>query len=341
MDKLVTGILSETQMMSQDVDFKELDGKTILITGASGLMGVHFLGTIRNIISAFGYNIKIYCISKSEPTGYFKSLADFKECSTLWGDITDISFLNSLPKADYIIHAAGYGQPGRFMEDQIKTLKLNTFSTFELFNKLNENGKFLFISTSELYSGLENAPFNETQIGSTNTNHPRACYIEGKRCGEAVVNSYRKKGVEAKSARLSLAYGPGTQRGDQRVLNSFIEKALKGNINMMDEGKALRTYCYITDAIHIMWHILLEGKDAIYNVGGKSKISIKELAEMIASILKVKVISPQASQTLEGAPDNVSLDMTRAEKEFHKINYISLQEGLKKTIEWQKELYVQ
>ena len=304
-------------------------------------MGVHFLATVRNLVLNSSYNIKIYSICKSEPVEYFKLLSNFSGSSIIRGDITDIIFLNALPKADFIIHAAGYGQPGKFMDDQVKTLKLNTFSTFELLNKLKTNGKFLFLSTSELYSGLNNAPFNEKQIGNTNTDHPRSCYIEAKRCGEAIVNAYRKIGIEAKSARLSLAYGPGTQKGDQRVLNSFIEKALKGNIHMMDDGKALRTYCYVSDAINIMWQILLTGKDAIYNVGGKSKTSIKELAEIIASILNVKVISPKDSQTLEGAPENVYLDMTKVEKEFNKLKYISLKEGLLKTIEWQRELYLE
>ena len=98
-----------------------------------------------------------------------------------------------------------------FMQNPVKTLQLNTSTTLLLFEKLLPGGKFLFISTSELYSGLSHPPFTEQQIGTTNTTHPRACYIEGKRCGEAIVNAFREQGVNAKSARLALAYGPGTE----------------------------------------------------------------------------------------------------------------------------------
>ena len=67
---------------------------------------------------------------------------------------------------------------------------------------------------------------SESDIGTTTPLHPRASYIEGKRGGETICNAYRSQGVRAVSARLALAYGPGTRKGDKRAMNSFIEKAL-------------------------------------------------------------------------------------------------------------------
>ena len=66
---------------------------------------------------------------------------------------------------DYIIHAAGYSQPAKFLDDKVKTIKLNTLSTIELLKKLNPQGKFLFVSTSELYNGLEKEFVTESDIG--------------------------------------------------------------------------------------------------------------------------------------------------------------------------------
>jgi nucleoside-diphosphate-sugar epimerase len=239
-----------------------------------------------------------------------------------------------------IIHAGGYGQPGKFMIDPMKTLKLNTTLTIKLFEKLKQNGKFLFISSSEVYSGLTKSPFSENQIGTTNTDHPRSCYIEAKRCGEAIVFSARNQGIDAKSVRLSLAYGPGTKKDDKRVINSFIGRALvEKKIDMMDDGSALRTYCYVTDAVEIMWKILLEGKENIYNVGGKSKTTIADLAKLIGKTLKVPVNIPKSNKHLSGAPDDVSLNLDKIKKEFKKTDFVSLEDGMKKTIEWQKELY--
>jgi len=227
------------------------------------------------------------------------------------------------------------------MENPTKTLKLNTLATFILFDKLNTGGKFLFISSSEVYSGNKNFPYKETEIGKTNTDHQRSCYIEAKRCGEAICNAQRIKGINAKSVRLSLAYGPGTKPNDQRVLNSFIQKAIESKeIKLLDKGEAKRTYCYITDAVEIMWHVLLNGKEAIYNIGGESKTTISELAKKIGRYMDVPVIFPKSSEnTLSGAPEDVCLDMKKVKNEFNKSNFTSLDEGLKKTIEWQKILY--
>jgi nucleoside-diphosphate-sugar epimerase len=209
-----------------------------------------------------------------------------------------------------------------------------------LFEHLKVGGQFLFLSTSEVYSGLPNPPYKETQIGTTNTTHPRSCYIEAKRCGEAICNAYRTQGVYASSARLALAYGPGTKFADRRVINVLIERGLKeGKITLQDKGTAKRTYCYVSDAVEILWNIILYGKEPIYNVGGFSRTTIAELAMKIGNILNVPVDFPLNSHELGGAPDDVYLDMGQVNNEFKKYEYISLDNGLAKTIEWQKIYY--
>jgi len=209
-----------------------------------------------------------------------------------------------------------------------------------LLDNLADGGRFLFISTSEVYSGLPNPPYHEAQIGTTNTTHARSCYIEAKRCGEAICNAYSARGVSARSARLALAYGPGTKPGDKRVINAFIERALSQSVlKLQDSGEAKRTYCYVSDAIEILWHILLRGTQPIYNVGGQSRTTVADLAKEVGRIAAVPVEFPQSAQALQGAPEDVALDMDRVQNEFGKRQYISFEQGLRQTIEWQRALY--
>lgn len=339
MNKLVDIIVGDVEKIYKKVNFDGIIGKTILITGSSGLIGGYFIACLKYISEMRNIRFTTIAAMQNDPHAYLKELLNFDNARICLGDLTNAKFCGELPKADIIVHAAGYGQPGRFLQDQIKTLKLNTLSTFMLFDKLAENGRFLFISTSELYSGLIDPPFKESEIGTTNTMHPRACYIEAKRCGEAICNAYRIKGVDAKSVRLSLAYGPGTKPGDKRVINSFIEKAINGQITLLDQGHAKRTYCYVSDAIESMWNVLLHGNDFIYNIGGNSRTTIRELAHKIGIYLSVPVIFPEDNKYMTGAPDDVYSDTTKVQKEFGKYEYISLDEGLANTIEWQKALY--
>jgi nucleoside-diphosphate-sugar epimerase len=284
--------------------------KRLLITGAYGLIG----SNICKVLERDYPDIEITKV----------------KCDEL-GDIVGQRF-------DSIIFASGYGQPLKFSEDKVRTLQIQAMLPDTLFRVfLKPKGSFLFISTSEVYSGAK-PPHKETDIGTTTPQHPRACYIEGKRCGEAICMAYKEQGYDVKIARLALAYGEGTKKYDTRVINEFIEKGVKGNdINLMDEGSAIRTYCYVGDAVGMLLDILFKGKDCVYNVGGDSTISIKDLALKIGDMTKVNVTWGTSSGLVD-APADVRLDMTKTLSEFPRT-FVSLDEGLKRTIEYQKQLY--
>lgn len=326
-----------------DILLSQLENKSILITGASGIIGTNFLYSLKYIQKQLGTSLKVYAVTNSEVPDYLKLLEERNSFEFISGDLANESFVNNLPNVNLIIHAATYGQPRMFMKQPEKTIKLNTYVTSTLFEKmLSDQGKFLFISSSEVYSGLSDPPFNETQIGTSNPSHPRACYIEAKRCGETIVNVYRNKGYDAKSVRLSLAYGPGTRVGDKRVLNNFVEKALVENeIKLLDKGNAKRTYCYVTDAIHMMFQVLLQGEENVYNIAGFSAVTIAELAQQIGKICGVKVFFPEKDEEgISGAPEDVRLDMSRFLNEFGQRKFTDLENGLKSTIDWQRSIYL-
>lgn len=320
-----------------NIDFSKLKNKRILITGASGLVGIYMMSCIERFREKNDLSIWCWINNNLEPK--FEKL--FENCVVIHGDITDKKNFIALPNFDIIIHAAGYGQPGKFLEDKIKTIKLNTDSTTELFKLLNKDGKFLFISTSEIYNGLNLSAITEEQIGTTNTDHFRSSYIEGKRCGEALCYAHKDIGYDVKIARLSLAYGPGTRKNDKRVLNAIIQRGIQEkDIRLMDGGSAVRTYCYISDVVEMMWNILLHGKKTVYNVGGQSQTTILDLAEMVGKKLSKKVIVPTDDlNSLSGNPTIVNISIERYLSEFNKKSFIDLNDGLESTIEWQREIY--
>ena len=321
------------------VDLEELNGKTILVTGASGLLGTYFLATLAQLKES-GMHLKVIAQVRSEPAPHTAELIKLGCFKLAQLDLTDYQECSSLPEADVVIHSAGYGQPAVFMANPAATIQVNTTATAMLLQKLRPGGSFLFLSSSEIYSGLRKSLVNEADIGTTTPLHPRSSYIEGKRCGEAICQAYRNKGVRAVSARLALAYGPGTRKNDTRALNSFIEKALcHKRIELMDAGKAIRTYCYVSDAVELMWQAALHGTQPVYNVGGHSTVTIGELATLVGQIVGVPVSVPTQSAEVAGAPEEVRLDLSRPETEFQKTNYVSLEDGLHATIEWQQHLY--
>ncbi|MCX5850118.1 MAG: NAD(P)-dependent oxidoreductase [Deltaproteobacteria bacterium] len=323
------------------IDFSGLNSKTILITGATGLLGLHFLACIKHLVVQKKLRIKVQANIHSEPDTIARYFLKGNHIEIIRGDLSDEEYCHKLLPADYILHLAGYAQPNRFMSDALRTLRINTVGTISLLQKLKPGGKFLFASSADVYTGLTSFPFREDQVGTTGPGHPRACYIEGKKTGETACHIYFRNGVDAKSARLGLIFGPGTRKGDTRVLNSLIEKGLKGSVALLDEGRARRTFLYVSDAVQMMWRVLLFGHESIYNVGGKDIVSILELAKMIGSNLNIPVALPENPQSIPGAPDSVILDVSRFEKEFGPLKLMSFGSALERTIEWQRHLYKQ
>lgn len=322
-------IFDDAAKVIEAVDFSPLEGASVFLTGATGLLGTHFLTTLC-LLKERGMHINVFAEHHSTPAEYTLDIARRG----------GILLMNKIPKgADVVIHAAGYAQPLLFTSNPAATIELNTLVTQELLKTLWPGGKFLFVSSSEVYSGLKKSLAQETDIGTTTPYHPRACYIEGKRCGEAICDAYRKAGVHAVSARLSLAYGPGTRKHDKRAMSTFIEKALTlGKVEMEYAGKESRTYCYIQDAVKMLWQVALYGTQPVYNVGGKQLTRTVDMVESIGKITGAKVTSPVAEEMV-GAPETICLDMSRIETEFGKTDYISLEDGLKRTIDWQRDLY--
>ena len=334
-------ILQDAERICDRVSLDILGDATILVTGASGLIGTYILACLCHLRER-GIPMRVYAYHLSELPPHVAELVIQGGFKVIRANLADFDEYARLPEADVIIHAAGYAQPSRFMANPVATIQVNTSATIALLKRLRSDGKFLFISSSEIYSGLKKPVLSETDIGLTTPSHPRAAYIEGKRCGEAICNAFRAQGIHATIARVSLAYGPGTRKHDKRALNSFIEKALcQRKIELLDAGTAVRTYCYVADTVELLWQILLYGKEPVYNVGGRSTVTIADLARMIADMTGVTVIFPPTEAEIAGAPEEVRLDLTRVETEFGKTEYVGLEEGLRATIEWQRELYLQ
>ena len=170
----------------------------------------------------------------------------------------------------------------------------------------------------------------------------RSIYGESKRLGETICSIYRRdERVTALVARISHAYGPGISTVDKRVLGEFIHKAFKDKkIKLQDQGTAIKTWGYIGDIVTMILNILIYGTGSIYNVGGIDSVSIKDLAEEIGRQTGSQVVIPKTNkkhQYIATDPQIVKLDLTKYCMEFGRPKFTKFPEGIRRTLEWNRE----
>lgn len=344
MSSLKSQIISDAEGVFEANKYvlQDLAGRDVLVTGGTGILGINLMAVLGRVHDRYGLGKLTYTSRRDYDA--FNALVHDVAPTAVWlqADLTVGSQVRTLPRTDILIHAAGYGQPAKFMADPLATISLNTAAMLHLNNLLRDNGRALYVSSSEVYSGNTFIPHVESAIGTTTPQHPRGAYIEGKRCGEAIAHAINGTGNKTyRVARVSLSYGPGTRKNDDRVLNQFIRQAiLSGAIACKDSGQAGRTYNYVTDAVEMLLNILLRGKHEVYNVAGMSDISIRELANTIATLTHSLATFPEEHKIGDfSAPAWVRSDISLYRKEFGKDKFVDMVDGLTRTINWQRVLH--
>ena len=321
------------------VELGKLMNKSILVTGSNGLIGTYIVMALYLANKKHNLNIRVIGVSKNDPNDTLSEIREDKNITFYQKNLVDDSEFDE--KFDYIIHAATYAQPVKFLENKLETIKLNTVVTEKLLDMCKKNdSSFLFISSSEIYGQAEKIPTPESYNGNCSPIYERAPYTESKRLGETICSVFKESGVDVKIARCSSVYGPGISVYDKRVLGNFLNKAMiKGSIDLLDGGRQERAWLYVGDCVIMLLSILLHGESFVYNVGGEELTSIKDLAKTVCELTNSEYSLPRdTSETfMAGAPDRVKLDISKIKNEFKLDNLVEIKEGVKRTIEWNRE----
>jgi dTDP-glucose 4,6-dehydratase/UDP-glucuronate decarboxylase len=268
-------------------------GKTILLTGAAGFLGCHFLH----------YFLALNDSSLAAQPCRLLAWDNFSRGTPLWLEpllprpdllcqTRDIVQKHTLPPLDFIIHAASIASPIFYRQHPIQTMDANVIGLRHLLDSAVARPveSFLFFSSSEIYGDPDpaNIPTPETYRGDVSCTGPRSCYDESKRFGETLcVNFCQVHHVPVKIVRPFNNYGPGLKISDRRVLPDFFRDILAGrNIVLLSDGRATRTFCYISDALSGYLRALLSSHHGeSFNIGADSpEISMRDLAQLVLQI---------------------------------------------------------
>ena len=240
----------------------------------------------------------------------------------------------------YVLHFASPASPPQYDANPIHTLKVGTVGTMNMLGVAKaKRATFLLASTSEVYGDPLVHPQPETYWGNVNPIGPRGCYDEAKRCAEAFTMAYhRAHGVDTRIIRIFNTHGPRMQVSDGRAVPNFMAQALRGEpLTVYGDGTQTRSLCYVTDLVRGVLANLDKGDELPVNLGNPHEVTMIELAETIVRLAGSKSAIEHRELPVDD-PKQRQPDITRARQVLGWEPKVGLEEGLKKTLEYFRQV---
>lgn len=263
-----------------------LQGKTLLITGATGLIGRNLIRFLEKENETLENPIKILALVRNLE----KAKKQFEKVSNIEyivGNVMDKIVVDS--KIDYIIHAASQTSSKMFVNEPIQTIETafqGTKNILELAKEKNVKS-MVYLSTMEVYGApTTDEKINEEHGTNINTMEVRSSYPESKRMCETLCCSYYSEyNLPVKVLRLTQTFGCGVPYDDGRVFAEFARCAIeKKDIVLHTKGETKRNYLDVMDAVNAIFTVLLRGENGqAYNAANEDTYcSIFEMAKLVA-----------------------------------------------------------
>lgn len=302
----------------------------IVVTGGAGFVGSHlcerFLGDgsrvvcVDNLVTGNEANIAPF---RTEP-GFEFVLADVSKFIEIGGDV------------DAVLHFASPASPIDYLRLPIQTLKVGALGTHNALGLAKAKGaRFLLASTSEVYGDPLVHPQREDYWGNVNPIGPRGVYDEAKRFAEAMTMAYhRTHGVDTRIVRIFNTIGERMRPDDGRAVPTFISQALRGEpLTVHGDGSQTRSIGYVSDLVEGLCRLLQSDEVDPVNIGNPEESTVLEVARSVSGIVGV----PEDIRFVDRPTDDPTVrkpDITRAREILGWKPEVTLEEGLRRTVDW-------
>jgi dTDP-glucose 4,6-dehydratase len=302
----------------------------VVVTGGAGFVGSWVCERLLDL------GVEVVCVDNFL-TGSRDNLAHLEDRGDLALVEADVSVdLDVDGAVDWILHLASPASPLHYLKFPIETLKAGSLGTLHALELAERKGaRFLLASTSEVYGDPLVHPQPETYWGNVNPIGPRSVYDESKRFAESLTTAYRKeRGVDATIVRIFNTYGPRMRLDDGRAIPAFMSQALSGRaLTVAGDGSQTRSLCYVEDTVAGILALAASGHPGPVNIGGAEEVTMLELAERVRDLAGAR--SPVTFVDLPADDPRLRRpDTTLADEVLGWQPSVSVEEGLKRTMEW-------
>lgn len=339
-----------TRLPTRDLDhilsragelWEDLRGRAIFFTGCTGFVGMWLLESLLCANDKLDLGVSVVGLTRNPERFRDKAphLASHPAVRLLRGNI--VGFDHPEGQYPFVIHAATEPPVAPDTMNPLGVFSSDAQGTRNVLEFARRAGvrRLLFTSSGVIYgkqpSQMTHIP--EDYTGAPSTMDTDSAYGQAKRVSEFMCAMYaRAYGFDATIARLFTFVGPLLSLDANYAVGNFIQDALRGGpVRVAGDGTPYRSYLYAADLAIWLWTILLRGKPSRpYNVGSSEAITIAHLARMVAQHTDAMEI---AGEPVRGAPAERYVPSTRrAEVELGLQNWIDLNEGVRRTLEWHR-----
>lgn len=324
------------------LDLSQLNNSCILITGASGFMGLWLTELLVHLINKHALQLKIHLLARDFTFAKKEAPHLFAQQNHINLIVDDVRSLHELPAdVEWIVHAAGSPDSRVHNSQPIfasQTITQGTLSVLECATRLPKLKGFLNVSSGYVYgyhSSME--PINEKSFVGFDPGIFSTAYVEAKRYAESLCTVYRNQfRLPIINVRPFAFVGPYQAIDAPWAVNNFINDVTNNQpIRIQGDGTAVRSYMYGADMAWWLLNILVRGESGrSYNLGSQNAITLKELAEKIRHLSGNKIEISQSRALLKSKPSIFVPAVELAQAEMGLRLQFDIDSSLTRTLQW-------
>ena len=304
---------------------------TSVVTGGAGFLGSHLCEYLLE------KGQRVICLDNLD-TGSLQNIEHLRDPQFEFRNVDCVDFIELADPVDCVYHLASPASPIDYLRLPLHTLKVGSYGTHNALGLAKfKRARFLLASTSEVYGDPLQHPQTEDYWGNVNPIGPRGVYDEAKRYAEAMTMAYhRQQGVDTCIARIFNTYGPRMRPNDGRAVPNFIRQALAGKpLTIFGDGTQTRSFCYVSDLIEGLYLLAGSGVHEPVNIGNPTEMTLTEMAETVLRLTGGSSKLVYSALPIDD-PKVRKPDITRARKLLSWTPAVTLEDGLKKTIAYER-----